>query len=207
MSRPTPRVFPPPTAAAPAAFVAAAFVAAGVLGCAPNGAGLADADAVREVAALDGEPLPIHEWTTDLAAAREQAAAEGKDVLMLFTGSDWCHFCKLLEKEVFAQAPASRLTDEVVPVALDFMPDGTPTDAAHGPAHAAALQTADIDGFPTIVLTDPAGTEFARMNYEQRYASGGAAAFIADVKALRAEHGRPGGGAEPSVGGTKTAGL
>ena len=204
MSRPSPRVVPHLAAAA-----LAALVTVGVIGCAPNGAGLADADAVREVAALDGEPLPIHEWTTDLAAARAQAAAQGKDVLVLYTGSEWCHYCQLLEKEVFAQSPASRLTDEVVPVALDFHPDGTPvqTDPALAAAHTAAINAADIDGFPTVVLTDAAGTAFATMNYEQRYSSGGAAAFLADVKALRAKHGRPGGGAEPSVGGTKTAGL
>ena len=29
-------------------------------------------------------------WITDYEAAKKQAAKEGKDILMDFTGSDWC---------------------------------------------------------------------------------------------------------------------
>ena len=29
-------------------------------------------------------------WLTDYEAAKKQAAKEGKDILMDFTGSDWC---------------------------------------------------------------------------------------------------------------------
>jgi hypothetical protein len=35
-------------------------------------------------------PLAADEgWTTDFAAAQARAAAEGKDLLLDFTGSDW----------------------------------------------------------------------------------------------------------------------
>ena len=42
-------------------------------------------------------------WLTDYEAAKKQAAKEGKDILMDFTGSDWCGWCKLMDKGVFAQ--------------------------------------------------------------------------------------------------------
>ncbi|HIX19757.1 MAG TPA: thioredoxin family protein, partial [Candidatus Akkermansia intestinigallinarum] len=33
------------------------------------------------------------EWLTDLEAAKKQAAAENKAILVDFTGSDWCGYC------------------------------------------------------------------------------------------------------------------
>ena len=164
--------------------VGGAGVCLAVVGCLPRGGAFADAAAVEKVAALDGAPLPSSEWTTDVAAARARAAAENKDVLMLFTGSDWCHYCKLLDGQVFAKAPASRLTDDFVPVMLDF-----PAAAAPVPGAEELQEDYAVGGFPTVVLTDPAGREYGRAGYDHRYESGGAAAFVADVRSLRSAKG------------------
>src|SRR5262245_9374441 len=40
-------------------------------------------------------------WMVDLEAAKMVAAKEGKDILMEFTGSDWCPPCKALKRKVF----------------------------------------------------------------------------------------------------------
>ena len=40
-------------------------------------------------------------WETDFAAARKQAREQKKDLLIDFTGSDWCGWCKRLKEEVF----------------------------------------------------------------------------------------------------------
>jgi thioredoxin-related protein len=40
-------------------------------------------------------------WIVDFKAAQELAAKEGKDILMEFTGSDWCPPCIKLKAEVF----------------------------------------------------------------------------------------------------------
>ena len=42
-------------------------------------------------------------WMTDFEAAKEKAKKEGKDLLIDFTGSDWCGWCIKLSKEVFEQ--------------------------------------------------------------------------------------------------------
>jgi len=39
-------------------------------------------------------------WLEDFAAAKAQAAKEGKDLFIDFTGSDWCGWCIRLDKEV-----------------------------------------------------------------------------------------------------------
>ncbi|MFH5805788.1 thioredoxin family protein [Alienimonas sp. DA493] len=185
--------------------LAACGAALGFVGCTSGSGGLADSAAVEQAAALSGEPLPIHEWTTDLAAARQTAAAEGKDVLMLFTGSDWCPPCMALEENVFSQAPASRLTDDFVPVLFDF-----PMKKEQAPEIAArneqVQQEYGITGYPTVLLTSAGGTQYGELHYQPRYESGGAAAFLADAKALRAENGGTGEGeTEPSVGGRTAA--
>ena len=41
-------------------------------------------------------------WETDISVAMEKAKKEGKDILINFTGSDWCGWCKKLDGEVFA---------------------------------------------------------------------------------------------------------
>src|SRR5881409_3270476 len=43
-------------------------------------------------------------WLTDLPAAQATAKAQGKIVLVDFTGSDWCGWCMRLNKEVFSTA-------------------------------------------------------------------------------------------------------
>ena len=40
-------------------------------------------------------------WTDDYDVALKRAAAENKLVLADFSGSDWCGWCKKLDKEVF----------------------------------------------------------------------------------------------------------
>ena len=39
-------------------------------------------------------------WLVDFEAAKQQAAKEGKSILMEFTGSDWCPPCIALKKKV-----------------------------------------------------------------------------------------------------------
>ena len=42
-------------------------------------------------------------WTENFADAKARAAKEGKDLLIDFTGSDWCGWCIKLKEEVFNQ--------------------------------------------------------------------------------------------------------
>jgi uncharacterized protein YyaL (SSP411 family) len=40
-------------------------------------------------------------WTEDYAQALVKAKAEKKNLLLNFTGSDWCHFCKILDNTIY----------------------------------------------------------------------------------------------------------
>src|SRR5689334_20082390 len=65
-------------------------------------------------------------WGTGLPAAQAQARKENKLVLINFTGSDWCGWCKKLQKEVFSTKEFEQYAkDNVVLVEIDF-PDKKP---------------------------------------------------------------------------------
>ncbi len=44
-------------------------------------------------------------WFDDWNAAKAASRSTGRPILVLFTGSDWCHWCKVLRKEVL-ETPA-----------------------------------------------------------------------------------------------------
>ena len=97
-------------------------------------------------------------WITDYEAAKKQAAKEGKDILMDFTGSDWCGWCIKLKKEVFSQeAFKKEAPKHFVLLELDY-----PRTKQLAPALKAQnekLRTEfAIQGYPTIMLTDATGT-------------------------------------------------
>lgn len=106
-------------------------------------------------------------WMQDFAAAKAKAKAEHKQLLLDFTGSDWCIWCKRLDEEVFStDAFKTEAPKTFVLVKLDFPRDASlVTDEVR--AQNEKLQTEfAIEGFPTIVLTDPDGRPFATTGYQ-----------------------------------------
>ena len=60
-------------------------------------------------------------WIDDFDEAVKLAKAENKDLLVDFTGSDWCGWCIKLNKEVFSQPDfAGYAKKNLVLVELDF---------------------------------------------------------------------------------------
>src|SRR4051794_8557007 len=60
-------------------------------------------------------------WLDDLEKAKAQAKAENKKILLDFTGSDWCGWCKKLDAEVFSQqAFKDYAAKNLVLVEVDF---------------------------------------------------------------------------------------
>ena len=128
-------------------------------------------------------PQPAHaavEWTEDVAKAQTQAAKEGKDLLMNFTGSDWCGWCIKLKKEVFTQEPfATEAPKKYVFVMLDFprsrkMPDKVKQQNVQW------RDKLGVRGYPTIYLLDAKGRPYARTGYQR----GGPEKYMAHLKEL-----------------------
>lgn len=102
-------------------------------------------------------PAFAAEWTTDLEAARSKAAAEGKELLLDFTGSDWCGWCIRLRKDVLNQPEfESYAADKFVLVEIDI-PQNPKFDPALRARNEKLCEQYKVNGFPTIMVLTPEG--------------------------------------------------
>lgn len=102
------------------------------------------------------------DWNDNYAQALSEAKQERKNVLLNFTGSDWCIFCMKLDKNVFSKDAFQRLAKSSLKlVEIDF-PEGKrlPTNVAQ--QNDRLKSQFNVQGFPTIILVDAQGHEQAR---------------------------------------------
>lgn len=119
-------------------------------------------------------------WTTNAPTALEQAKSEGKRVLMNFTGSDWCIWCKRLDGEVFSTKEfQSYAKENLVLLKLDF-PNRSQQPQWEVDQNKALAEKYGIEGFPTILVLNADGEEIARLGYQR----GGPEAWLEQVKRL-----------------------
>ena len=118
----------------------------------------------------------------DLAKAKQVAAEQGKDLLIDFTGSDWCIWCIRLDQEVFAQSEfKAEAPKNFVLVKLDF-PNQKEQSEAVKKANGEAQEKYRIEGFPTVILADAKGEAWARTGYRPD----GAGPYLEHLSQLRA---------------------
>lgn len=123
-------------------------------------------------------------FTDNMDEALAQAKSSGKYVYACFSGSDWCGWCKKLEGEVFSDKTfdfAGALAKDFVLVFID-----SPRDKSLLSAHAKAnnkklIKKYGIEGFPTALLLDSNGEQFAETGYRR----GGAKAYVDFLMGLR----------------------
>ncbi len=121
-------------------------------------------------------------WTTDFPAAQALAKKENKLVVMNFTGSDWCSWCKKLHKEVFGTKEFGTYAKEkLVLVEVDFPNAKKQTDALKK-ANNALQEKYKAEGFPTIVVLNGEGKVVWR---QVGYMPGGPEAWISKLKSLK----------------------
>lgn len=105
-------------------------------------------------------------WRTDYRAARAEAVEAGLPLLLWFTGSDWCVWCRKLDAELFAtsafRAAAGRA---FIPVMLDY-PRRARIPIALQRQNRELAARFSVDTFPTVIWLDPASeTELHRHGY------------------------------------------
>lgn len=123
------------------------------------------------------------EWMTDFEAAKQKAAAENKDLLVNFTGSDWCSWCIKLVDEVFKHDAFKKgVADNFVLVELDFPQDKSKLDESTQKQNEMLQEKYSIQGFPTILLLDDQGRPYAQTGYQ----AGGPEKYLAHLDKLLA---------------------
>ena len=154
--------------------VSAALLAASLL-TAP-----AFADENERVEALKGAMPGV--WTQDYAAATNAAAADGKPVLLDFTGSDWCGWCMLMEEKVFSQQEWKDWAEgKIYLVKLDFPMNDELVPEEYRARNRALQKEYGIGGYPTYVVLDSA---FKRLGQLGASRNAKPAKFIADLAKL-----------------------
>jgi protein disulfide-isomerase len=125
--------------------------------------------------------LAAEGWSTDHEKALAQAKSEKKLVLMDFTGSDWCIWCKKLNQEVFSKPKFKDYAkDNLVLLELDF-PRGKQQSKELKEQNEKLSKEYHIEGFPTVIVLNSEGKKVGELGYEE----GGPDAFIAKLNALK----------------------
>lgn len=123
-------------------------------------------------------------WSVDYAAAKKEAAETKKDLLIEFTGSDWCPPCIKLNKEVISQdAFKAGVKDKFVLLEVDSPKDKSKLSEETLKQNAELGKKYQIKGVPTILLCDADGKPFAKTGYQP----GGPEAYVKHLDELRAK--------------------
>lgn len=122
---------------------------------------------LRAEVALEG--AEIGKWTMDYDAAAKLAAEKKLPMLLNFTGSDWCGWCKLMDKKVFAtQEWQDYAAKNVILVTVDFPNDKSIVPAKYKERNDSLQRSFGIQGYPTyVVLEDDNETELGRLGAGQ----------------------------------------
>jgi thiol-disulfide isomerase/thioredoxin len=130
--------------------VAPCVLALGARRATADDVGPAAPGAAAPSAARDG--IAFEPGTPSFADALAKAKAAGKPLFVDFT-TDWCGWCRKLEKEVFSQASVGKLMQALVCVQID-------AEKRDGPS---AAKRYGVSGFPTLVVIDGSGEEIDRI--------------------------------------------
>ena len=108
-------------------------------------------------------------WTTSLDAAKTEAAASNKNILLVFSGSDWCAPCIKLDRTIF-QSDVFKTEAEKKWVLLkaDFpKKKGNLLSAAQTESNKKLAEKYNKEGnFPLVVLLDATGKVLGITGYK-----------------------------------------
>ncbi|WP_309385228.1 thioredoxin family protein [Cerasicoccus frondis] len=161
--------------------VSATLYMSGNGSCAFAGApSAASAKSDASTVSMDQQPNVPEGWVTDYQGALAEAKKDGKAVLIDFTGSDWCGWCKKLDKEVFDQAAFEEYAEQnLVRVYLDFPSNKPQTETLKNQNEELAKQYG-VQGFPTILVLNSDGDALAKIGYQR----GGAEKYVETLKEI-----------------------
>ncbi len=117
-------------------------------------------------------------WLTNFNQALALAKSQNKLLLLNFTGSDWCGWCKKLDAEVFSTPQFQHYAaDHYILVKIDF-PKRTKLSAEQQQQNEQLARKFKITGFPTIVVLKPSG----KIYKVGGYVAGGPDAFLDSIQ-------------------------
>jgi protein disulfide-isomerase len=117
-------------------------------------------------------------WLEDYSAASASAKNKGKPVLINFTGSDWCYYCKKMDAEVLTQKEFVDYSDDSLVLFKADFPRGKEIPETVAAQNRRLAEEYGVRGFPTFVLVKDGKVVGKWVGY----VSGGPAGFIKEIK-------------------------
>ncbi len=133
-------------------------------------------------------------WYTDVAKATEASQAQKKPLMLFFTGSDWCGWCKRLQGEVFFTNEFKDWAKKnVIAVELDF-PRTKPLAPEIASQNQNLQQMFGVRGYPTVWFVNSILKE-KQISFEKLgstgYVAGGPTSWIGNANSILAAKPKP----------------
>ena len=104
------------------------------------------------------EGSKLGQWTMDLDAVKKKS--NGKPILINFTGSDWCGWCKLMEKDVFKKEAWWKYAEKNVNMVwIDFPSDKSKVPQKFVSRNELLAKKYGVQGFPTYIILSADGSK------------------------------------------------
>lgn len=117
-------------------------------------------------------------WHTSYDKAIAESKKTGKPILADFTGSDWCYWCKVLDKEVFETSEFKTWAKKnVVLLYLDY-PQAKKLSPELTKQNEKLAEKFKIRGYPTVLVINSKGAEIGKLGYME----GGPKKWIAEAE-------------------------
>jgi len=100
------------------------------------------------------------EWLTDYEKALDVAKNEKKNIMIYFSGSDWCSPCKMLKKDLFQSDEFAKLENNYVLLYIDIPRNSdllSTTQLQHNKELLSKLNKKGV--FPLMKILNPKGKE------------------------------------------------
>ncbi len=119
-------------------------------------------------------------WHNNLDDAKKVAQEDDKIILVNFSGSNWCYWCKKLAAEVFGKNEFQNYAkDNLVLMVADFpRPNNLPASVQE--QNNSLAQKYGIRGFPTIILLNAEGEMIGKTGYQE----GGPVNYVNHLKQI-----------------------
>jgi len=112
--------------------------------------------------------VPADPWLTDFDAAKAQAVAHNKRMLVLFTGTDWCPPCQRFQNEVSGNEDFLRIfSPAFVFVKIDWLRN-RPQPAAEAARVNALRREYGIASYPSLLVLAADGTMLMRVDTRKK---------------------------------------
>lgn len=115
------------------------------------------------------EGAEVGKWTMDFDAATKLSKEKDLPLLLNFTGSDWCGWCKLMDEAVYSKKEWQQYASKgLVLVTIDFPQDENIVPEKYRARNGRLQEQFGVQGYPTYVLVDSDGkTEITRLGAGQ----------------------------------------